>query len=342
MSDQPQVEMMAVAKVTMPDGTVSTTQMYTDEQLSVFESNQLSHTEAAVLTAKIDQGLDHVENLIKRAYIGRVWTALGFDTWNAWVEHHFGDRPMLQVAREERGATVASLKAAGLNQRAIAAALGIGKSTVNRLLAQADESTVPNGTVERTMGADGKWRPARRPKPAPDTPHVCDICGESHPEPDDECPAFAAIETGPNGTGDFPPSVLNRSFGRTGGRPGDTGASDEDDHDEFDDEVDSEAHPYERDRKDPAVVARSIVAQVREIVEDFTRIRDDLEELPGLLEHLESILPVFPADTGVLIPPEYHGDAVASFEAVERWQKELPTVLDRWRSVIGELKEVAQ
>jgi ParB-like chromosome segregation protein Spo0J len=60
---------------------------------------------------------------------------------------------------EQRREIVAALREQGHSLRAIAGAVGSSKSQVER-----DLSTVPDGTVpERTVGLDGKSRPAKRP-----------------------------------------------------------------------------------------------------------------------------------------------------------------------------------
>lgn len=64
-----------------------------------------------------------------------------------------------QLTEDQRRDVAAALRGQGHSLRAIAGALGVGKSTVER-----DLATVPSGTVpERVTGLDGKSRPARRP-----------------------------------------------------------------------------------------------------------------------------------------------------------------------------------
>lgn len=64
-----------------------------------------------------------------------------------------------QLTSEQRQSVVVALAEAGHSNRAIAGALGVGETTVRR-----DLSTAPDGAVrpERTVGKDGKSRPARR------------------------------------------------------------------------------------------------------------------------------------------------------------------------------------
>jgi ParB-like chromosome segregation protein Spo0J len=58
----------------------------------------------------------------------------------------------------QRQEVTAELRQRGWSTRQIADVLDVGKSTVAR-----DLSTVPDGTVERVFGKDGKWRAAHRP-----------------------------------------------------------------------------------------------------------------------------------------------------------------------------------
>ncbi len=97
---------------------------------------------------------------IADAYRERDWETLGHASWEAYVEAEFSeDRVRLSAA--ERREAVAELRLAGLSQRAIGAALGVPKSTVDR-----DLSTAPDGAVEVT-GVNGKTYASTRPTPAP-------------------------------------------------------------------------------------------------------------------------------------------------------------------------------
>lgn len=88
----------------------------------------------------------------------RMWKQLGYESFEACLEVELKmDR--FPLKRSDRREAVAFLDAAGLTTRAIAAALGIAKST-----AHDDQATVRNRTVEPVtkVGLDGKSRPAKR------------------------------------------------------------------------------------------------------------------------------------------------------------------------------------
>lgn len=119
----------------------------------------LTTDEARALTARIVAGLADLLPLIKEAFERRADVALGYTTWPDYCDAELRG---LRVPIVDRPKAVAELRSAGMSTRAIGAALGVGKSTVDR-----DLSSVPDGTVpERVVGLDGKERPATRP-PSP-------------------------------------------------------------------------------------------------------------------------------------------------------------------------------
>lgn len=123
--------------------------------------------------------LVQVGKLLDEARLGRIHEALGFSSWTAYVSDTLGGQ--LQLSGEARVAMVALMAGEGMSLRAIAAATGVSKSTVDRDLSQlshdgtdggADdpESTVPQRdsstpVPDTSMGLDGKTR--RKPKPRP-------------------------------------------------------------------------------------------------------------------------------------------------------------------------------
>jgi hypothetical protein len=65
-----------------------------------------------------------------------------------------------------------------MSVRAIAGALGVGKSTVNRDL----EAAVPSGTPDNVVGVDGKTYRKLEPKPEPEPPLDVEVV-EPEPKP---------------------------------------------------------------------------------------------------------------------------------------------------------------
>lgn len=117
---------------------------------------QLTESMARELTDTIRQTVAIVDSQITRAYFGRAWSALGYESWDEYCETEF-DGARVRLPREERTMIVGSLRDAGLSIRAIAAATGLGRGTVEREL-----TPVPNGTPAVT-GIDGKTYPATKP-----------------------------------------------------------------------------------------------------------------------------------------------------------------------------------
>lgn len=132
-----------------------------------------SPEEARRLTDEIKAGVENVWNLVKSAYGSRAWTALGYESWDAYCAAEFkGAR--ISLPREDRQEVVGSLRDAGLSTRAIAAATGINRETVmkdlrqvvgNQPPAQVEEMGPPAEEPEPptpVLGTDGK---TYRPKP---------------------------------------------------------------------------------------------------------------------------------------------------------------------------------
>lgn len=124
----------------------------------------MSTETARDLTDQIKVGVEAIWDLIKQAYTERAWSALGYDSWDAYCTSEFG-ASRLRLPREERSEVVSSLRECGLSVRAIAAATGLGQGTIHREL-----PSVPNGTVEPVTGVNGKTyipKPKADPKPKP-------------------------------------------------------------------------------------------------------------------------------------------------------------------------------
>lgn len=118
----------------------------------------LTRPEAERLTEQIGEAVTDVHALILQAMQGRADRALGYSSWNEYVNDRF-PTAIRQVARDVRPELVEQMRSEGKSLRAIASVLGISPQTAMR-----DASTVPNGTVpDRVTGLDGKSRPASRP-----------------------------------------------------------------------------------------------------------------------------------------------------------------------------------
>jgi hypothetical protein len=123
---------------------------------SVSTETQLTTDQARRLTDLIKVSVERVWELIERAYVKRAWRALGYDSWDSYVDEEFGTA-RFRLPREERAEVVTSLRDAGLSLRAISAATGVDKNTVSSDLRKNQLSEIQ--TVED--GAQASERPLK-------------------------------------------------------------------------------------------------------------------------------------------------------------------------------------
>ncbi|WP_270263983.1 hypothetical protein [Kocuria marina] len=138
---------------------------------ALVDSNLLDTEAARRLTHEITDGLENVHGLIVRAWEGQAWRALGYPSWDAWIDENFRGL-QLRPPREQREEVVQSMRESGMSIRAISSAVDLGRGTVERALSGG--SGVPNGTPHNptdeaesaVVGLDGKsYSPSsRRPE----------------------------------------------------------------------------------------------------------------------------------------------------------------------------------
>lgn len=106
------------------------------------------------------------------AYAAQDWDALGYDTWDAYLDGEFGEH-RVKLPRDQRREIVAGMSAAGMSSRAIGAAVGTSYKTVQRDV-DTSGTNVPDGEPRTVLSLDGRKRPAFRPNAEPiarpDTP----------------------------------------------------------------------------------------------------------------------------------------------------------------------------
>jgi hypothetical protein len=150
---------------------------------------EMSPASAEQVTIQIRSMMERAWEYIAIAYQGRAHIALGYATWDEYVDDRLSDL-RLTVPRERRGAVVQSLSKAQLSLRAIAKVLGVDVATVHRALGGTDPAGQAgrDGAEEAApiRGRDGKQYPRRRRPTA--TAVTCSICGEVHEGDPDECP----------------------------------------------------------------------------------------------------------------------------------------------------------
>ena len=121
------------------------------------EVEQFDEGQARAVTRQIRTHAIGIMDLIGIAYNHRIWIALGYADWNAWVEGEFADIP-LALPRETRQHAVQSLTAMGLTTRAIAAVTGVDPKTVRNDQRSTGEK-VPTGTADGEEPIDVKEVP---------------------------------------------------------------------------------------------------------------------------------------------------------------------------------------
>lgn len=114
----------------------------------------LSATGARRLTEEIRTHLTSAIAKLAQAREGGADSALGYDTWHEYVEAEFGDLRELRLPAVERKHLAISMAGSGMSTREIGARMGVGKSTVDRDIADVDRPA-------EVIGLDGRRRAAR-------------------------------------------------------------------------------------------------------------------------------------------------------------------------------------
>jgi hypothetical protein len=103
---------------------------------------------------------------ISTAYAQRDWVALGYESWDAYVNGEYSEH-RLKLSPEHRQKAVAELRLAGMSTRAIGSTLGVDAKTVRNDLNPGGENSPPAAPV---TGADGKSYAPSRPIPPGQSP----------------------------------------------------------------------------------------------------------------------------------------------------------------------------
>lgn len=113
------------------------------------EIADLTNDEAAAITGRIRAWVNAcpIED-IKAAFFGRVWLAMGYESWSEWCDCELDGFKLPAVERRE---IVAELAESGMSNRSIADVIGVDKNTVRSDLARGE-----NSPPEQITGQDGK------------------------------------------------------------------------------------------------------------------------------------------------------------------------------------------
>jgi hypothetical protein len=148
--------------------------------LDVAEAGDVDLTpdEAERITSRIRQWANSfpTEDVV-RAFRGRIWVALAYDSWSEWCECELGG---LKLPVPQRREIVSELAGAGMSNRAIADTISVDRQTVANDLKAGGENSPPDRMV---IGQDGKSYPQPKP-PAPEPePEIVDAEIVDPPEP---------------------------------------------------------------------------------------------------------------------------------------------------------------
>lgn len=123
-------------------------------------------TDARAITDQIRSSMGDLMMLVSKAWHGRVWIALGYESWPDYIKGEFDHAP-LALPRDERQAVSVLLRGQGMSTRAIAPALGVHHDTVASDLSPVGNPTPESEDVPIT-GLDGKTYQPKPPVPEPD------------------------------------------------------------------------------------------------------------------------------------------------------------------------------
>lgn len=130
----------------------------------------LTEAQARELTEQIVVSISFSWETVIALYQRRGWAALGYPNWDEFCGSEFGNS-RLRVPREERQDVVASLREAGLSQRAIASVTGVDQKTVSNDLRGREENSSPDSEPEPVIGTDGKTYKQKPRQPTEEPPH---------------------------------------------------------------------------------------------------------------------------------------------------------------------------
>lgn len=137
----------------------------------------MSESDARALIDSLKQAVEIAERQIIRAWEGRAWLALGYESWDEMAAVEFSSH-YIKIAPDERRAKAIEMAKVGMSTRAIGSALGVSKSTISDDLRCPESDTSPDddravpsaeppeAEPSQVTGLDGKTYPKPAPKPA--------------------------------------------------------------------------------------------------------------------------------------------------------------------------------
>ncbi|MGO1264481.1 MAG: hypothetical protein ACTMIV_15130 [Brevibacterium aurantiacum] len=175
--------------------------------------SQFSPDEAQELTNELRADYGSLQVKISTAWRGRIWLALGYESWQDYLDEEFRD-VSLRPPKELQEQVIAELRAAGMSTRGIASATDLSQPTVVRRLNEPGDSNESPGKDEPVIGLDGKqYERERPPKPTSAPTPVGESIVDAEVIEDDESDDYDLVF----GSGLEPASVdLNESSNTPG------------------------------------------------------------------------------------------------------------------------------
>jgi hypothetical protein len=121
--------------------------------VEIIQRRDLDAREAGAITERIKSAMGDLMVLVVKAWQGRVWIALGYQSWEDYIKGEFSHAP-LSLPRDERRAVGKLLRGEGMSTRAIAPPLGVSQRTVSndqkagQNYAPADEAVIDAEVIE--------------------------------------------------------------------------------------------------------------------------------------------------------------------------------------------------
>lgn len=148
--------------------------------------SQFSSAEARELTDELKEDYGSLQVKISAAWKGRIWLALGYDSWQDYLDEEFRD-VSLRPPKELQEQVISELRAAGMSTRGIASATDLSQPTIVRRLSGAGDSNESPESSDPIVGLDGKQYDREQPKTAsPPAPSLDDNIIDAEVVDDDE------------------------------------------------------------------------------------------------------------------------------------------------------------
>ncbi|MCS4592640.1 hypothetical protein KTJ89_06530 [Brevibacterium sediminis] len=157
--------------------------------------SQFSADEARELTDELRADYGSLQVKISTAWRGRIWLALGYESWQDYLDEEFRD-VSLRPPKELQEQVIAELREAGMSTRGIASATDLSQPTVVRRLSVPGDSNESRENTEPVIGLDGKrYEREQPPKPPATMNHTAENIIDAEVIDEDETEDFGLAFT---------------------------------------------------------------------------------------------------------------------------------------------------